>query len=46
MRDVVKEIIRVLDLRFTSGNEVPVTRASIRRDEWAILRKALECPSR
>lgn len=40
-----KEIRKILDdmtLRFTSGNEVPVERAAIRRPEWEAIKSILE----
>jgi len=32
-----QKVIQELNLRFTSGNEVPVERVYIRRDEWTAL---------
>lgn len=34
-------VIKELNLRFTSGNSVPVERATIKRDEWEIILKSL-----
>ena len=38
-------VIKELNLRFTSGNSVPVERATIKRDEWEIILKSLTTDS-
>lgn len=36
------DLIRELDLRFKSSNEIPVSRASLLPEEWALLRSAIK----
>jgi len=35
----IKKAIKSLDLKFTSGNDIPVTRATILIDEWEALKE-------
>lgn len=42
----LKKVIAELELRFTSGNSVPVERAFIRDHEWQAIRQALSDASR
>lgn len=37
----VVQIIEDMEMRFRSGNEVPVERAHLKREEWNIIRNAL-----
>ena len=37
----LREVVTMIDERFVSGNTIPVERASIRAEEWAILRQYL-----
>lgn len=41
----LEAVIKELNLRFTSGNSVPVERATIKRDEWEIILKSLTMDS-
>ena len=35
------DIISAINARFISGNSIPVERAPIKADEWAVIRAAL-----
>jgi hypothetical protein len=37
--DEIKKILETMQLRFTSGNSIPVERALIKKDEWDKLTK-------
>lgn len=37
----IAELIAAIDLRFQSGNGVPVSRAAIKSDEWQQIRDVL-----
>lgn len=37
----VQKIIEDMEARFKSGNEVPVERAHIKREEWNLIKQAL-----
>lgn len=39
----IDTLIKNLNSKFTSGNDVPVTRASINRDEYGLIIEALYC---
>jgi hypothetical protein len=34
----MEEVIKNLDMCFTSGNEIPVSRATIKREEWEVIK--------
>lgn len=36
-----KKMIETIDLRFVSGNDVPVERASVRTHEWVELKRII-----
>ena len=38
----IEDVIKSLTLKFTSGNDVDVTRATITRDEWEVIKTELE----
>lgn len=38
----IEEVIKNLDMCFTSGNEIPVSRATIKREEWEVIKKRLK----
>jgi hypothetical protein len=38
----IKEAIESLTLKFTSGNEIPVDRATILREEWEVIKAELD----
>lgn len=40
----VQKIIEDMERRFTSGNEIPVERAHLTREEWNVLKHALLQP--
>lgn len=35
------EVVEAIDARFISGNSVPVERAPVKADEWAVIRAAI-----
>ena len=37
----IKKLIETIDLKFTSGNEIPVKRASITHEEWVKIKSEL-----
>jgi hypothetical protein len=43
----IKEAVRSLELKFTSGNDIPVGRATVTREEWEAVKEMLmkECKS-
>jgi len=38
----LKEAIESLTLKFTSANEHPITQATIKSEEWEVIKKALD----
>ena len=38
----IEQVLKELELRFTSSNDVPVTRAVIKREEWEVVKLALQ----
>ena len=40
---ILNELIKDIDLRFTSGNKIPVERAYIKADEWERIKNVLIC---
>lgn len=39
----IKEVIEDMDLHFKSGNDVPVTRATITLEQWEAVKAEIEC---
>lgn len=37
----IEDVIKSLNLKFTSGNTVPVERATITKEEWLIIKNTL-----
>lgn len=37
-----QEVVDLMNLRFTSGNSCPIDRASIKVEEWEIMKNAIE----
>ena len=37
-----QEVVDLMNLRFTSGNSCPIDRASIKVEEWEIIKNAIE----
>jgi hypothetical protein len=35
-------VMEIMEYRFTSGNPIPVERASIKAEEWAIIKEEFE----
>ena len=42
----VQRFIEEIDLRFQSGNSVPVDRATLKKEEWDVLKAIIESLSR
>jgi hypothetical protein len=40
----IQEVIKDLDLCFTSGNEVPVSRVTIDREQWELIKEYIQLP--
>lgn len=40
--DEFEKVYEDIELKFTSGNKIPVTRATITIEEWSIIKKMLK----
>jgi len=42
----INDVIESMELKFTSGNTIDVSRSSITREEWEVLRKSCQIPKK